>query len=251
MKRIVIVIAAALLASVNAFAQPGIIAGLTSSTTSVKDVEAVKSINTYHAGVTFKANLGLGFAIQPSLIYQVKGSNLGDIGKDTKAEDFQLKTGFVEVPVQLQWGPDLLAFRPYLFAEPFIGYAVSSDDKILGSGESGAFKTWAQNAKTKIEYGIGPSTISRRRTNASSSSSISSFPPSISATSASSSPRPPVRTASPRPRSRTSPARCPKVSRISRASRFPSPSSSDDGKEGGHLLLGQLHHRSDIQRGSA
>ena len=155
MKRIVIVIAAALLASVNAFAQPGIIAGLTSSTTSVKDVEDVKSINTYHAGVTFKANLGLGFAIQPSLIYQVKGSNLGDIGKDTKAEDFQLKTGFVEVPVQLQWGPDLLAFRPYLFAEPFIGYAVSSDDKILGSGESGAFKTWAQNAKTKIEYGIG------------------------------------------------------------------------------------------------
>ena len=148
MKRIVIVIAAALLASVNAFAQPGIIAGLTSSTTSVKDVEAVKSINTYHAGVTFKANLGLG------LIYNVKGYNWqGD--KDAAALQEKAKFGYVEVPVQLQWGPDLLAFRPYLFAEPFIGYAVSSDDKILGSGESGAFKTWAQNAKTKIEYGIG------------------------------------------------------------------------------------------------
>ena len=154
MKRIVIVIAAALLASVNAFAQPGIIAGLTSSTTSVKDVEAVKSINTYHAGVTFKANLGLGFAIQPSLIYQVKGSNLGDIGKDTKAEDFQLKTGFVEVPVQLQWGPDLLAFRPYLFVEPYLGYSLGGKETYALANTDVGKKDFS-SARNKLEYGVG------------------------------------------------------------------------------------------------
>ena len=155
MKRIVIATVSALLVSVSALAQPGIIAGLTSSSTSVKDMEDVKALNTYHAGLTCKVDLGLGFAVQPSIIYQVKGANLGDINKDTQKEDFQLKTGFVEVPVQLQWGPDLLAFRPYLFAEPFIGYQVSSDDEVLGSGQSGAFKEWADQAKTKLEYGIG------------------------------------------------------------------------------------------------
>lgn len=155
MKRIVIATVSALLVSVSALAQPGIIAGLTSSSTGVKDMEDVKALNTYHAGLTCKVDLGLGFAVQPSIIYQVKGANLGDINKDTQKEDFQLKTGFVEVPVQIQWGPDLLAFRPYLFAEPFIGYQVSSDDEMLGSGQSGAFKEWADQAKTKLEYGIG------------------------------------------------------------------------------------------------
>ena len=157
MKRIVSLIAtvSAMLVTVSAFAQPGIIGGLTASSTSVKNMEDVKALNTYHAGLTCKVDLGLGFAVQPSLIYQVKGANVGEISKDTKKEDFQLKTGFIEIPVQLQWGPDLLAFRPYLFAEPFIGYQVSTDDEILGSGESDAFKAWAEQAKAKIEYGIG------------------------------------------------------------------------------------------------
>ena len=156
MKRIVIATVSALLVSVSALAQPGIIAGLTSSSTSVKDMEDVKALNTYHAGLTCKVDLGLGFAVQPSIIYQVKGANIGDINKDTQKEDFQLKTGFVEVPVQLQWGPDLLAFRPYLFAEPFIGYQVSSDDEALGNIQnSESIKQWAEQAKTKLEYGIG------------------------------------------------------------------------------------------------
>ena len=154
MKRIVIVIAAALLASVNAFAQPGIIAGLTSSTTSVKDVEAVKSINTYHAGVTFKANLGLGFAIQPSVLYQVKGAKTGDLKQENSLDSFELKTGFIEIPVGFQWGPDLVAFRPYLFAEPFIGYAITAADKYDGTVKEAA-KTWADNARNKMEYGFG------------------------------------------------------------------------------------------------
>lgn len=157
MKKIVFVAAtlAAMLFSVNARAQFGILGGLTASSTSVNKAEDVKSINLYHAGLTCKFDLGLGFAIQPSLIYQVKGASIGEIGKETKAEDFQLKTGFVEIPVQVQWGPDLMVFRPYLFAEPFLGYAISSDDKVLSSGEADAFKTWAGNAKNKIEYGIG------------------------------------------------------------------------------------------------
>ena len=29
---------------------------------------------------------------------------------------------YVEVPVNIQWGPDLLIARPFVFASPFIGY---------------------------------------------------------------------------------------------------------------------------------
>ena len=74
------------------------------------------------------------------------------IGKlDTAtSDDFKLKTGFVEVPVGIQWGPDLLAFRPYVFAEPFIGYQISSSD----SGNA-TFNDWTKQAKNKFEYGFG------------------------------------------------------------------------------------------------
>jgi hypothetical protein len=154
MRRIAVLLACVLFASVSAHAQLGITGGLTSSSTQVKDMESVKALNQYHAGLVYKFDLGLGFAVQPGVIYQVKGARLGSIGTEAKGSDFELKTGFVEVPVQLQWGPDLLAFRPYLFAEPFIGYAVSSSDQVEGSG-SVALKNWAQDAKNKIEYGFG------------------------------------------------------------------------------------------------
>lgn len=149
MKRIITllaVVAASLVMAAHAHAQFGIVGGLTSSKTAMTTSEDVKAISLYHAGVTYKFDLGAGFAIQPSLLYQVKGSNIG--GKlDT--DDFKLKTGFVELPVGLQWGPDLMAFRPYVIAEPFIGYQITSSDR--GSEN---IEKWASQAKNKFEYGF-------------------------------------------------------------------------------------------------
>jgi hypothetical protein len=152
MKRIITLLAvasASLVLAAYAQAQPGIIAGLTSSksemTSAVKDAE---SIALYHAGLTYKIDLGAGFAIQPSLIYQVKGTKLGYL-EDSRSEDWKLKTGFVELPLGIQWGPDLVAFRPYAFAEPFIGYQITSSDKV------DTFSDWTKQAKNKFEYGFG------------------------------------------------------------------------------------------------
>ena len=125
---LVAVIAVSLGMAAQAHAQFGFVAGLTSSSTDMKTAGDLKSISLYHAGLTYKVDLGLGFAVQPSLLYQVKGAKLGEIDESTTMGEFKVKTGFVELPVSLQWGPDLLAFRPYVFAEPFIGYAVSSSD---------------------------------------------------------------------------------------------------------------------------
>lgn len=83
----------------------------------------------YHAGLTMYQPLGLGFALQPSLVYAAKGTDWDEI--------VSCKMGFIELPVQLQAGLDLLLFRPYLFVEPFVGYAVKSD------------------IENRLEYGLG------------------------------------------------------------------------------------------------
>ena len=144
---LVAVAAASLVMASKAHAQFGVIAGLTSSkinaTEAVKDV---KNIVLYHAGLTYKFDLGAGFAIQPSAIYQVKGAKLSSIG-ETSGD--QLKTGFVEIPLSIQWGPDLMAFRPYAFVEPFIGYQIKNFSKGTTASDVGS------DIMNKMEYGFG------------------------------------------------------------------------------------------------
>ena len=82
MKRIItlaVVAAASLLLAARAHAQFGIVGGITSSKTELTTAEDVESISLYHAGLTYKFNLGGGFAIQPSVLYQVKGASLGEL----------------------------------------------------------------------------------------------------------------------------------------------------------------------------
>ena len=151
MKRIITLVAvaaASLLMAARAHAQFGIVGGITSSTTEMTTAEDVKSMSLYHAGLTYKFNLGAGFAIQPSVLYQVKGANLGELNT-ASSEDFKVKSGYVELPVGLQWGPDLMVFRPFVMAEPFIGYQVTSSDRGADSIEG-----WTEQAKNKFEYGF-------------------------------------------------------------------------------------------------
>ena len=150
MKKILILVAAAtasLVFASKAHAQFGVIAGLTSSKVNATEaVKDAKNIVLYHAGLTYKFDLGAGFAIQPSAIYQVKGAKLSSIG-DTSGD--QMKTGFVEIPLSIQWGPDLMAFRPYVFAEPFIGYQIATFN------EGATFSNVSSDVMNKLEYGFG------------------------------------------------------------------------------------------------
>ena len=149
MKRFLALVAAAaasLILAAGAHAQFGFLVGLTSSSVKMASSDA---ISLYHAGLTYKINLPSGFAIQPAVLYQVKGANVGQLDTATD-EDFKVKTGVVEVPLGLQWGPHLAAFRPFVFAEPFFGYRVSSTDR-----GNDSFRDWANQAKNKFEYGFG------------------------------------------------------------------------------------------------
>ena len=108
----------------------------------------------YHAGLTYKVELPFGFAIQPSLLYHVKGSVVDDAYENGAALDF--KTGYLELPVSLQWGPDLILFRPFFDVTPFVGYGLNNS--VAGySPEAGSFfqtkNQWG--GLNRLEYGLG------------------------------------------------------------------------------------------------
>lgn len=168
MKKLFTVIAIILIA-VPAFSQGksrwGVIGGFTSASTNLKEIGG-KNFAGFHAGLTAYHPLGLGFAIQPSLIYQQKGMNLqslsgiGIIGTSSSfAENSDVtlngRIGYVQIPVQLQFGIDLVILRPFVFAEPFIGYAVHNSfsvDTQIG-GITPVKNEW--EGINRFEYGLG------------------------------------------------------------------------------------------------
>lgn len=104
----------------------GVIGGATFSTTSIKEINK-GTMTQYHAGATLRVKLPVGFSIQPSLLYQVKGATM-----DLSMFEGDMTISFVELPISLQWGPDLLLFRPFLDVTPFVGYALSNKFKTEG-----------------------------------------------------------------------------------------------------------------------
>ena len=131
-------------------ARVGLMGGFTSSSTSIKNMDS-KSVSLYHIGVTAEIPLFGGFAIQPALLYQVKGMSADKFNSSSFSESlgsFETKVGYLEVPVQVQWGLDLLAFRPYVFAEPFVGFRVGQNTKGEVAGK-------LKDDLKKVEYGLG------------------------------------------------------------------------------------------------
>jgi hypothetical protein len=114
------------------------------------DIKSVGSgsFTGYHAGITYKFDLPFGFAIQPSVLYHMKGSVVEDAYQNGTPLD--LNTGYIEVPLSIQWGPDLILFRPFLDVAPFVGYGLNnniSGDNIV------AENFW--DGLNRLEYGLG------------------------------------------------------------------------------------------------
>lgn len=134
MKKLLTVIVVALASVTMAHAQFGIVAGYTSSTTKLKDAaQEVKSASLWHAGVAYKINIG-ALAIQPSLTYNMKGTTIDNV---------QYKTGYLEASAGVQLGLDLLVARPFLVAEPFIGYQVTGNEAAM------------KDVTNKLDWGFG------------------------------------------------------------------------------------------------
>lgn len=147
MKRILIIVTSLLVlisASASAQTRWGVTAGMNFNTSKFTQVD-VKAKTGWSAGITCLVDLPLGFSLQPSLLYHQKGANLTD--------EISQKMGFLELPVSVQWGPDLLLFRPFLDVTPYIGYALSSEFKASVAGLNISGSSWA--GKERLEYGLG------------------------------------------------------------------------------------------------
>ena len=129
----------------------GVVAG--ASFTNIREVSKDMATG-FHAGLAYKFNLPLGFALQPSVLYHMKSSLVEGAIADITTFDY--KMGYVEVPVSLQWGPDLLLFRPFLDVTPFVGYALNNEAS--GVKIQGEFMEKVQNkweGVNRLEYGLG------------------------------------------------------------------------------------------------
>ena len=145
MKRLFATVLAALaLCCISASAQAkwGVTAGLNFNTSKFSEID-VKAKTGWSAGATCLVDLPLGFSIQPSLLYHQKGANI--------TNEIAQNMGFIELPVSVQWGPDLLVFRPFLDVTPYIGYALSNE--VTTSLADFKFSSW--QGKERFEYGLG------------------------------------------------------------------------------------------------
>ena len=130
----------------------GIVGG--ASFTQVQDVSSNLTAG-YHAGLTWKFRLPFGFAIQPSLIYNMKASTVESALQTGSTLD--LNVGYAELPVSFQWGPDLLLFRPFLDVSPFVGYALNNEFTASSPAAErlslGYANQW--DGINRLEYGLG------------------------------------------------------------------------------------------------
>ncbi len=122
----------------------GIVAG--AGFTGIKDVSNGLATG-YHAGMTYKLRLPLGFAVQPSLLYQMKRSAIGGLSEGEGTFDY--RAGYLELPVSFQWGPDLLLFRPFLDVSPYVGYGLNN----RMDGSHAFMNSW--EGIHRLEYGLG------------------------------------------------------------------------------------------------
>lgn len=155
MKKLFIIVAAVLVSSFAASAKGGlgVTAGFNTNSTKVQDIQTAPRTG-FNVGVTYSLNLPLGFSLQPSVVYSHKSANLNLTGVgvlDALMNDkvFQ-NVGSVNVPVSVQWGPNLIIARPFLDITPYVGYTLSNTIK----GMVGDFDSAIKGEKS-LDYGVG------------------------------------------------------------------------------------------------
>ena len=116
----------------------GVLGGANFCTTSIAGIKS-ESMTQWHAGLSYKMNLPLGFHIQPTLLYNVKGS-------DFNISETDFRVGYLEFMASVQWGIDLILFRPFLDVSPYVGYGVN---------HAGDLSTAWKEFGNKLDYGVG------------------------------------------------------------------------------------------------
>jgi hypothetical protein len=102
----------------------------------------INSSSGFHAGIGYQVRVPLiGLAIQPELLYSQKSFE-----EVEGAGTYNYSLSYMEVPINIQWGINLLLLRPFVFASPYVSYAVS---------KSGEFENQTWDNINRLDYGVG------------------------------------------------------------------------------------------------
>lgn len=154
MKKLLLLATLFMLITVPGFSQFGIKGGL--NFTSFGDINLGKDATVktafenrtgYHIGLVYKMKIPvIGLAIQPELLYSKVNGTLAIAGADASVPtSTDMKLTYLQLPVGLQWGLDLMLLRPFIQAVPYVGVS-------LGRDNSTKNLQWDIN---KFRYGIG------------------------------------------------------------------------------------------------
>jgi hypothetical protein len=137
----------------------GVVGGASFHTYSPADMKS-HTLTQWHAGVVYKINLPVGFQIQPTALYHVKPAA-------TDVAPVDLTVGNVELMASIQWGVDLILFRPFVEVSPFIGCATNSWGSLsdlwkkeggrfeCGLGVGGGLQVWRFQINARYNWNRG------------------------------------------------------------------------------------------------
>jgi hypothetical protein len=128
----------------SAIGRWGVTGGMNFNSATIKDVKMEAQAG-WNLGLTYNLDLPLGLSIQPSLVYSQKGALIG-----AEQVNITQTVGSVNLPVSVQWGPDLLIARPFIDVTPYVGYSLVNkvDANILTLKEE-------LTGKNAFDYGLG------------------------------------------------------------------------------------------------
>ena len=110
------------------------------------EISNIKGATQWEAGIGYQTGTWAGFCFQPELLYRSKGLNY-----ETFADEEQkLRWHNLELPLNVQWGLDLLVMRPFIFVAPYIGINLAS----TLNGEK-LSETSLEDAVGGFQYGLG------------------------------------------------------------------------------------------------
>lgn len=150
MKKTVLLLAIALCFSVAANAQGsfGVKAGLNFNKLSdiSKSVKASWNAQTgFHAGLAYQYKMPFGLSFQPELLYSRTRTRFE--GEVSSHSYFDLSLDYLTLPVNVQFGFNILFLRPFVFAAPYISYSLAANGSLFDDDQ------WKD--RNRFDYGLG------------------------------------------------------------------------------------------------
>jgi len=167
MKKLFALLLGILIISTSSFSQTrfGVKGGLNFMNASniTTDVNSTwKSQTGYQLGIALQFKIPvIGLAIQPELLYSTVES------VDPALSTNSIKLDYVTLPVNFELGVDMLVFRPFIVASPFISYAIQKGARLedqpwddinrfdYGIGLGAGFDLWKLQIMGKYNWGLG------------------------------------------------------------------------------------------------